>query len=276
MKIKNILMSIASMCAVACSNDGNNTPSPADIAGSYAGYTLAGCAYFSNSVSDGETVTITANADGTAHVVLMSDSWGELSVQAAQLSCADGVYTLSGNGTARMGMEGNVSSYDCTFTGRIESSDKAQMRFEIPAVMGGMTIDFATGAAPADLLLAGTYEGYTDADCAYFQDRYTDGESLTITANGDGTLAVSFESASWGTFSVASAAVTASEGGYAITGSGSVAMGMGGASSSYDFTMNGVINASKESFSIAFDVPAVMGGLTVTLLSGQAPAADQQ
>ena len=93
---------------------------------------------------------------------------------------------------------------------------------------------------------------------------------------GDGTLAVSFESASWGTFSVASAAVTASEGGYAITGSGSVAMGMGGASSSYDFTMNGVINASKESFSIAFDVPAVMGGLTVTLLSGQAPAADQQ
>lgn len=80
-----------------------------------------------------------------------------------------------------MGMGGNVSSYDCTYTAVIHSREKAQMQFKVTGVMGGLTLDFTTGEAPADLLLAGTYKGYTDADCTYFQDRYTDDESLKVT-----------------------------------------------------------------------------------------------
>ena len=149
------------------------------------------------------------------------------------------------------------------------------MEFSIPAVMGGMTLTFQTGEAPADLLLAGTYEGYTDADCAMFQDRYTDGESVKLTANGDGSVKVVFESASWGTFTVESATATKEGEEYVFTGSGSVSMGMGESTSNYDFTLSGRSNAAKDDFSIAFNVPAGMGGLTVTLLPGTAPTTEE-
>lgn len=63
-----------------------------------------------------------------------------------------GTYTLTGSGLTKMGMNGNVSSYDCTCTAVIESREKAQIQFKVPGVMGGLTIDFTTGEAPADLL----------------------------------------------------------------------------------------------------------------------------
>ena len=185
------------------------------------------------------------------------------------------ICVLSGSGQTQMGMGGNTSSYDCTFTAEITSQTDARMEFSIPAVMGGMTLTFQTGDAPADLLLAGTYEGYTDADCDYFQNTYTDSERVTLTANGDGTLKVVFESASWGTFTVESATATKEGEEYIFTGSGSVAMGMGESTSNYDFTLSGRTNAAKDDFSIAFNVPAVMGGLTITLLPGTAPTTEE-
>lgn len=123
--------------------------------------------------------------------------------------------------------------------------------------------------------ISGRYEGYTVASCTYFQDRYTDDESVTVTANGDGTLKVIFESASWGTFTVESATATKKGEEYVFTGSGSVAMGMGGSTSNYDFTLNGSTNAAKDDYTIVFKVPAVMGGLAITLLPGKAPATEE-
>ena len=105
--------------------------------------------------------------------------------------------------------------------------------------------------------------------------RYTNGESVTLSANGDGSVKVVFESASWGTFTIESATVTSNGEEYLFTGSGSVAMGMGESTSNYDFTLSGRTNAAKDDFSIAFNVPAVMGGLTVTLLPGTAPATEE-
>lgn len=61
----------------------------------------------------------------------------------------DGVYMLSGNGQTQMGMGGNVSTYDCSFTASIRSIDDADMQFSVPAVMGGLTLVFKTGTAPA-------------------------------------------------------------------------------------------------------------------------------
>lgn len=273
MKLKMILaMSVVALCAAACSDE-ETIPAAVDIAGSYEGYTLAGCTYFQNTCTADETVTVTKNADGSAHVVFTSDSWGEFTVPNAQISENGGVYTLTGSGQTKMGMGGNVSSYDCTYSAVILSRDNAQMQFKVPAVMGGLTIDFATGEAPADLLLAGTYEGYTDASCTYFQNRYTDDESLKVTANGDGSVAVVFESATWGTFRVDKAVVSKSGAEYAFTGEGTVSMGMGENVTDYAFTMTGTSNAAKDSYSFAFDVPAVMGGLTVKLLPGTAPVA---
>lgn len=275
MKIKSVLMMLsAAVFMMACDKDENGSKT-VDFAGSYNGYTLASCNYFQNMISADETVVITENTDGTATVSFTSATWGEFTITDAQASVSGDICSLSGSGQTQMGMGGSTSAYDCTFTAEIRSQDDARMEFSIPAVMGGMTLTFQTGDAPADLLLAGTYEGYTDADCAMFQDRYTDGESVKLTANGDGSVKVVFESASWGTFTVESATATKEGEEYVFTGSGSVAMGMGGSTSNYDFTLSGRSNAAKDDFSIAFNVPAVMGGLTVTLLPGTAPATEE-
>ncbi|WP_300720522.1 calycin-like domain-containing protein [uncultured Alistipes sp.] len=275
MKIKSVLMMLsAAVFMMACDKDENGSKT-VDFAGRYNGYTLASCNYFQNMISADETVVLTKNTDGTASVSFTSATWGEFTITDAQATVNGDLCTLSGSGQTQMGMNGNASTYDCTFTAEIKSQTDARMEFSIPAVMGGMTLTFQTGDAPADLLLAGTYEGYTDADCSYFQNRYTDGERVKLTANGDGSVKVVFESASWGTFTVESATVTREGGEYLFTGSGSVAMGMGGSTSNYDFTLSGRTNAAKDDFSIAFNVPAVMGGLTVTLLPGTAPATEE-
>lgn len=276
MKFNTLLLALATLGSAACSDNGNadNVPAAADIAGTYGGYALTSCAYFSNTCSADQTVTVTENADGSAAIAFDSDM-GAFLIPDVRIDAAEGGRSLSGEGTAQMGMQGNVSTYDCTFEGVIASRTEATMRFSVPAVMGGLTIEFRTGEAPADLLLAGTYKGYSAAACAYFQDRYTDDESLRLTANGDGTLAVAFDSSAWGSFSVAGATVGSEGGEYLLSGSGSVAMGMGESTSSYDFTMTGRVDAAKEVYSIAFHVPAVMGGLTVTLLPGTAPATEE-
>lgn len=275
MKIKSVLMmlSVASIM-MACDKEDSGSKT-VDFAGNYKGYTLASCNYFQNMISADETVVITKNTDGSASVSFTSATWGTFTITDAQASISGNVCSLSGSGQTQMGMGGSTSAYDCTFTAEIKSQTDARMEFSIPAVMGGMTLTFQTGEAPADLLLAGTYEGYTDADCAMFQNRYTDGESVKLTANGDGSVKVVFESASWGTFTVESATATKEGEEYVFTGSGSVAMGMGESTSNYDFTLSGRTNAAKDDFSIAFNVPAVMGGLTITLLPGTAPATEE-
>lgn len=275
MKIKSVLMMLsAAVFMMACDKDENGSKT-VDFAGNYDGYTLASCNYFQNMISPEETVVITKNTDGSATVSFTSATWGTFTITDAQASISGNVCSLSGSGQTQMGMGGSTSAYDCTFTAEIKSQTDARMEFSIPAVMGGMTLTFQTGDAPADLLLAGTYEGYTDADCAMFQNRYTDGESVKLTANGDGSVKVVFESASWGTFTVESATATKEGEEYVFTGSGSVAMGMGESTSNYDFTLSGRTNAAKDDFSIAFNVPAVMGGLTITLLPGTAPATEE-
>lgn len=275
MKIKSVLMMLsAAVFMMACDKDENGSKT-VDFAGNYDGYTLASCNYFQNMISPDETVVLTKNTDGSASVSFTSATWGTFTITDAQASISGNVCSLSGSGQTQMGMGGSTSAYDCTFTAEIKSQTDARMEFSIPAVMGGMTLTFQTGDAPADLLLAGTYEGYTDADCAMFQDRYTDGESVKLTANGDGSVKVVFESASWGTFTVESATATKEGEEYVFTGSGSVAMGMGESTSNYDFTLSGRTNAAKDDFSIAFNVPAVMGGLTITLLPGTAPATEE-
>ena len=75
---------------------------------------------------------------------------------------------------------------------------------------------------------------------------------------------------------MAAATAAKKEGAYTFSGSGKVAMGMGGGpATDYDFTVSGSTNAAKDDYSIVFKVPAVMGGLTVTLLPGTAPVAGE-
>ena len=50
-----------------------------------------------------------------------------------------------------------------------------------------------------------------------------------------------------------------------------MAMGMGEETNNYDFTMTGITDAAKDVYYFVFNVPAVMGGLTITLLPGTSP-----
>ncbi len=146
MKIRlMLLLSVTALCFTAC----HKTPTVKDIAGTYSGYTLASCAYFQDKCTDGETVTVEANEDGSAKVTFKSATYGEFEIANAQMTDNDGVNMLSGNGTTQMGMGDNVSSYECSFTASIRSMDDAEMQFSVPAVMGGLTIVFKTGTAPA-------------------------------------------------------------------------------------------------------------------------------
>lgn len=148
MKSTTILsLSIAALISMACSPE--KQPSVADIAGSYEGYTLASCAYFQNSCTSDELVVVTENSDGTASVSFTSASWGEFTISSAQMSENGGIYTLSGNGQATMGMGSNVSTYDCSYSAEIHSPDNARMEFKVAGVMGGLNIEFNTGEAPA-------------------------------------------------------------------------------------------------------------------------------
>ena len=145
MKIRLLLLlSVTALCFTAC----HKAPTVKDIAGTYSGYTLASCAYFQDRCTDGETLTVEANEDGTAKVMLKSATFGEFEIANAQMTGNDGVYMLSGNGQTQMGMDGNVSSYDCSFTASIRSLEDAEMQFSVPAVMGGLTLVFKTGKTP--------------------------------------------------------------------------------------------------------------------------------
>ena len=80
MKLKSILLvSAVALCLTACSDD-KDLPSVADIAGNYSGYTLASCAYFSNSCTSDEAISISENSDGTAKITFESNSWGSISI----------------------------------------------------------------------------------------------------------------------------------------------------------------------------------------------------
>lgn len=122
--------------------------------------------------------------------------------------------------------------------------------------------------------ITGTYAGYTVADFQYTSiPMTTAGESISLVANADGTCNISFESSTWGKFTISDASVVLKNDNYTITGSGETVMGHDAASQkTYACTIEGTISKDKKTVSLMFNVPAVMGGLEVTFTQGDAPA----
>lgn len=128
-------------------------PAASFLADSYDGYTSAVFTYSSTPVvTDGENVTISGNDDGTIKVVLTSNQWGTSTITEATVEVSEeGVYTFSGKGTSLMGMSGSEArEYECTLAGII-SADKENVEINISlSIMGGTTITFRIGEAPAE------------------------------------------------------------------------------------------------------------------------------
>lgn len=283
MKLKNLLaMTAIALLTASCSDDDNNeneSINPAvNIAGTYAGYSEAAFQYTDTPlVSADESLTIQTDADNTtATITYTSSSFGEFTISGTKVTYASGTYTLSGEGSTMMGMSGNVSEYECTLKGTLnEAKNEGTFTFNVPAVMGGMNITFTLGEIPVSKLLAGSYEGWTEASCAYFEGMQATDQTLSLTANADDTFTLAYTSDSWGEFSFESLSVTSANGIYTLIGKGVTMMGMDGNVSEYPCTVTGSIDANKENVSFTFTVPGVMGGLTITFTQGEAPAANE-
>lgn len=275
-------MTAIALLTASCSDDdnnGNESINPAvNVAGTYAGYSEAAFQYTDTPlVSADESLTIQTDADNTnATITYTSSSFGEFTISGTEVTYASGTYTLSGEGSTMMGMSGNVSEYECTLKGTLnEAKNEGAFTFNVPAVMGGMNITFILGEVPVSKLLAGSYEGWTEASCAYFEGMQATDQTLSLTANADDTFTLAYTSDSWGEFSFESLSVTSANGIYTLSGEGVTMMGMDGNVSEYPCTVTGSINANKENISFTFTVPGVMGGLTITFTQGEAPAANE-
>ena len=275
-------MTAIALLTASCSDDENNeneSINPAvNIAGTYAGYSEAAFQYTDTPlVSADESLTIQTDADNTtATITYTSSSFGEFTISGTKVTYASGTYTLSGEGSTMMGMSGNVSEYECTLKGTLnEAKNEGAFTFNVPAVMGGMNITFTLGEIPVSKLLAGSYEGWTEASCAYFEGMQATDQTLSLTANADDTFTLAYTSDSWGEFSFESLSVTSANGIYTLSGEGVTMMGMNGNIREYPCTVTGSIDANKENVSFTFTVPGVMGGLTITFTQGEAPAANE-
>lgn len=280
MKIKTIwATTIIAMGLAACETDGPNTPTVTDVAGSYAGYSLTSFAYASNILSQNDSVRVVANADGTATVTLTSQTWGTRTIPNAQLTlAANGTRILKGNGTAVMAGHGGgtANEYQATLdTTSISSLTDAQFRFTVPAVMGGTRISFTTGQPSAKRIVAGTYSGHTAASF-WSRSMYANAQRANVTVGDGDTLTVTLVSKQWGTFTARDATVTEANGTYTITGEGQVAMSMhsGGATNTYAFTLTATTNAAKSDYTFTWSIPEVMGGVSLVLRPGAAPATE--
>lgn len=141
--MKKAIIMIAVFTALfltAC--DKEKMPDIASISGEYKGYTTTSCTYFQDVVEENVTIVVGDNGNGTANVKYESESYGIFNIASVTVTEEGGTFTLSGQGKASMGMGGNVSEYDCSFTGVIENDKQAKMQFKVPAVMGGLVIDF--------------------------------------------------------------------------------------------------------------------------------------
>ena len=184
-------------------------------------------------------------------------------------------YSVNGSGSTLMGMGDTKNEYECTLQGTLdEGRTEGTFTFTVPSVMGGMTITFTLGDIPAEKLLAGSYEGWTNASCAYFESMTAENQTITLSANNDGTFTLAYTSDTWGEFSFTSVSATEANGTYTLSGEGTTQMGMNGNVSEYPCTLSGSIDESKENVSFTFTVPGVMGGLTITFTLGDMPAAN--
>lgn len=276
-KMTGILMLMLTIFTTfSCSSDDDNTPKWQSIAGEYTGWTSGQFKYSSTPIAtDNEKLTI-AVSDGKMSLQLASNQWGTATVNDVTITEHGNDYKLSGTGSATLGMAGSqAKQYDCTMEGTVSKDKKTvSVTLTYPAVMGGTTVVFTLGEAPVAKLVAGSYSGWTKGDCQYFKNRTQNDEKVAISSNDDGTVDVKLTSQMWGETTISGVKAEKTADGFTLNGSGKFTMGMGDKQNEYDCNLSGSISADKETYSIAFTMPAVMGGLTITFAQGEAPSAE--
>ncbi|MCM1077502.1 MAG: calycin-like domain-containing protein [Bacteroides sp.] len=265
-----LMMLLASIATVSCSDDDDAKDITKNISGQYAGYTVASSRYFSNQVAPDQKLTITSVSADKVDVNFVSSTWGTITIPSATVTESGSDYMIVGEGTSLMGMEGNAKEYVCNLSGKIVKGE-ADLTFTCPAVMGGLNIEFMQGEIPAAIVVPGTYSGYTTAASKYFQDMTAGDQTLTITAGSDNTYDVSYISDTWGEFTISGVTAKLENNVFKLEGTGKTMMGMEGNVKEYVCEFTGSIDVEKENPTFTFTAPAVMGGLSITFKPGQLP-----
>lgn len=258
----------------SCSNSDEPTNLANETVGSYTGYTVASCGYFSNMVASNQDVTISSSELNKVNISYHSDTWGKITINGAELSISDGNIKISGTGTSVMAHAGNsAKEYDCTAEGTLVGKI-LNITFSCPAVMGGLKIEFKQGDIPAEIVVPGTYNGYTEAQSTYFSGMMAEDQTIVITKNSDDSYKVVYSSDTWGEFVIEKAIAKYESDKFNISGSGTTQMGMNGNVKDYDCSLEGAIDPEKENPTFTFSVPTVMGGLTIVFHTGDMPATE--
>lgn len=157
-----IMMALScSMTFVSCSDDDNDSTqddngnnSAQNIAGAYSGYSIGESRMFTDYLmGDDASATITANEDGTINLVYKSGA-GDFVLN--NLEVADNSFSGEGQVTLAMG-GGPGSSYEYTLEGSVSNDKVLTLKAVVPAVMGGMTVNFIQGETPITYYVAATY-----------------------------------------------------------------------------------------------------------------------
>ena len=271
------LFTLIALTMAAISTYAADTSAAQAVAGTYTVHVDVNFLYVSRYVYTytDETVTITANSDGTAAVTYTNDTWGTYTVGSATVTAnSDGTYSLGGEGTCTMAGHSSTSEYVCDLTATIADGAISECVFYVESVMGGTTVTCASGDAPAFAVGSGDHTVYADVDFLYvsrYYYTYTD-ETVTLTVVDTDMINVSYTNETWGTYTVDSATVTDNgDGSYTISGSGTATMAGHSSTSEYYCDLTATVTDGVLT-SCEFTVESVMGGTTVTCVEGSAPA----
>lgn len=209
---------------VSCSSDDDNTDNAEQakaIAGTYKGYSIGESRMFTDYLMGSDaSATITANTDGTINLVYKSGS-GDFTLNNLSVTSK----AFEGEGKVALAMGGtNSNSYDYTLEGSVNDSKVLTIKVNVPAVMGGMDINFIQGDIPIGYLVASNYQYDTNLalnvgemvigstqDCNAVIKRGAE-NTVNITLNGFANLSGE-SSMTLGNFTISGVNVTAGENG---------------------------------------------------------------
>lgn len=144
----------------------------------FTGYIFVSSAYFTDSYYGNEAKLAVYKTTAGEYIVTFSDpQWGDATFTHVTVG-----RELAGDGTLTMLYHGKMYEYAATLSGAMTTPV-----ISIPDVMGGTSITFHVGDAPACYTTAGNYSG-TSTVVVGGMYAYTADGTYKITANADGTI----------------------------------------------------------------------------------------
>ncbi len=145
MKKLMIFCAVLALAATFTSCNKNNLGDK--VSGTYSGYTVASSQYFNEMVTENETLTVKTGGGNLAEITFTSGEWGTYTIKEATVSKMGKAYQIVGKGTCEMaGMGGGpANTYECEVDAIVNSLQSAIFTFNVPSVMGGVTVEFRTG-----------------------------------------------------------------------------------------------------------------------------------